>query len=115
MHVRHVSTRPGATFFLPGTKGAEIHESMKPREGETVIVKHDPNAFRETKLMEHLRERDIGRLVVMGMMTHMCVDSSTRAAADAGFACTTRVRRAICRSAARRFQRRACTTRSLLR
>lgn len=88
MHVRHVSTRPRATFFLPGTKGTEIHESMKPREGETVIVKHDPNAFRETKLMEHLRERDIGRLVVMGMMTHMCVDSSTRAAADAGFACT---------------------------
>ncbi len=26
VHVRHVSNRPGATFFLPGTKGAEIHE-----------------------------------------------------------------------------------------
>lgn len=87
VHVRHVSTRPGATFFLPDTQGAEIHESVKPREGETVIVKHYPNSFRETKLMEHLRERDIGLLVIMGMMTHMCIDTSTRAAADAGFDC----------------------------
>lgn len=88
VHVQHISTRPGATFFLPDTRGAEIHERVRPREGETVIVKHYPNAFRETRLMEHLRERGIGRLVVMGMMTHMCIDTSTRAAADAGFECT---------------------------
>lgn len=87
VHVQHISTRPGATFFLPDTRGSEIHERVRPREGETVIVKHYPNAFRETKLMEHLRERGIGRLVVMGMMTHMCIDTSTRAAADAGFEC----------------------------
>ncbi len=51
-------------------------------------VKHYPNAFRETGLLEHLRRKGIERLVVMGMMTHMCIDTTTRAAADLGFECT---------------------------
>jgi nicotinamidase-related amidase len=34
-----------------------------------------------------LRGRDIGRLVIVGMMTHMCIDTPTRAAADLGFEC----------------------------
>jgi nicotinamidase-related amidase len=88
VHVRHVSTRPGATFFLPGTRGAEIHAAVAPRDGEAVIVKHFPNAFRETALESLLRERGVARLAIAGMMTHMCVDTSTRAAADMGFACT---------------------------
>ncbi|HEY0879434.1 MAG TPA: cysteine hydrolase family protein [Zeimonas sp.] len=87
VHVQHVSTRPGATFFLPDTRGVEIHESVAPRAGETIVRKHFPNAFRETTLLEQLRGQDIGRLVIAGMMTHMCVDTSTRAAADLGFDC----------------------------
>src|SRR5215510_133910 len=55
VHVQHLSVRPGATFFLPGTKGAEIHESVRPVGSETLIQKNFPNAFRETKLLEHLR------------------------------------------------------------
>jgi nicotinamidase-related amidase len=88
VHIRHESTRPGATFFLPGTPGAQIHAAVAPRPGETVFVKHFPNALRETPLAAHLRDRGIAKLVIAGMMTQMCVDTSTRAAADAGFACT---------------------------
>lgn len=87
-HVRHLSARPGATFFLPGTPGAEIHESVRPRQGEPVTTKHYPNAFRETELLEALRKAGIDRLVIAGMMTHMCVDASCRAAFDLGFRCT---------------------------
>jgi nicotinamidase-related amidase len=87
-HVQHISKRPGATFFLPGTKGAEIHEAVKPAAGESVTVKHFPNSFRETGLQEALRAAGITKLVVAGMMTHMCVDTSVRAAADMGFACS---------------------------
>lgn len=86
-HVQHFSTRPGAGFFLPDTRGVEIHGSVSPRAGETIVRKHFPNAFRETTLLEHLRGRGIGRLVIAGMMTHMCVDTTTRAAADLGFDC----------------------------
>jgi nicotinamidase-related amidase len=51
------------------------------------IQKHYPNAFRETPLLEHLRKNSINRLAIVGMMTHMCVDTSVRAAADLGFEC----------------------------
>jgi nicotinamidase-related amidase len=87
VHIQHVSTRKGATFFLPGTKGMEIHESVAPRTDETVFQKHFPNSFRETPLLQHLREHRIDRLVIAGMMTQMCVDSTVRAAADLGFQC----------------------------
>jgi len=87
IHVQHVSLRPGSTFFLPGTDGAKIHERVAPIAGETVIEKHFPNAFRETPLLEHLRKHGIDKLAIAGMMTHMCIDTTTRAAADLGFEC----------------------------
>ena len=86
-HIRHVSTRPGATFFLPDTEGVKIHESVAPLASETVITKHFPNSFRETRLLETLRAAKIERLAIAGMMTHMCIDATTRSAADLGFEC----------------------------
>lgn len=54
IHIQHVSIRPTATFFLPNTQGVEIHESVKPRGGEKIIVKHNPNSFRDTDLLHFL-------------------------------------------------------------
>jgi nicotinamidase-related amidase len=97
VHIQHISTRPGATFFLPDTEGAKIHQTILPLSGETVILKHFPNSFRETGLLEHLQGLNVENLVICGMMTHMCVDATTRAAADFGYpvrlaaqACATR-------------------------
>jgi nicotinamidase-related amidase len=87
-HVRHLSVRPGSTFFLPGTPGVEIHAAVKPGEGETVVEKNFPNAFRGTALQNYLDKHKIKNLVVSGMMTHMCVDASVRAAADLGYKVT---------------------------
>jgi nicotinamidase-related amidase len=87
IHIQHLSTRPGATFFLPHTRGVEIHSSVAPSRDEIVIQKNFPNSFRGTPLLEYLRERHITQLVIGGMMTHMCIDSTTRAAADLGFEC----------------------------
>ena len=88
LHVRHLSVRPGSTFFLPGTKGAQIHPAVTPRPGETVIEKNFPNSFRNTQLKETLEKQGIQNLVVAGMMTHMCVDASVRHAADLGYKIT---------------------------
>jgi nicotinamidase-related amidase len=85
IHIQHVANREGATFFLPGTKGAEIHETLRLQQNEKVIVKHYPNSFRETGLQDHLNGLAIKDLVVCGMMTHMCVDATVRAAKDFGF------------------------------
>ena len=87
-HVQHIAKRPGATFFLPGTAGAEIHAAVQPSAGEVVVTKHFPNSFRETTLLDALRSVDASTLVVAGMMTHMCVDTTVRAAADLGFRCS---------------------------
>ncbi|MFW5488466.1 MAG: cysteine hydrolase family protein [Desulfovibrio sp.] len=87
VHVRHESLQEGATFFIPGTSGAEIHECAAPQEGETVLVKHRPNSFLGTGLDDVLRARGVKRLVICGMMTNMCVDAGVRAAADLGYEC----------------------------
>jgi nicotinamidase-related amidase len=86
-HIQHIARRPGATFFLPGTTGANIHATVEPSPGEAVITKHFPSSFRETSLLEKLRAARASRLVLAGMMTHMCVDTTVRAAADLGFEC----------------------------
>lgn len=87
-HIQHLSTRADATFFLPNTYGAEIHELLTPTEYEQVVVKHFPNSFRDTNLLQLLQTEQITDLVICGMMTQMCIDATTRAAKDLGFNCT---------------------------
>jgi nicotinamidase-related amidase len=87
IHIQHLSLRPGSTFFLPGTPGAEIHACVAPQADEPVIEKHYPNSFRETTLMATLKEKGVDELVIAGMMTHMCVDATVRAAFDFGLRC----------------------------
>ncbi|MBN1186279.1 MAG: cysteine hydrolase [Bacteroidales bacterium] len=85
IHIQHIATIPTATFFLPNTKGAEIHDNVKPIGQEKIIVKHYPNSFRETELLDYLKGENISDLVICGMMTHMCIDATARAAKDYGF------------------------------
>lgn len=89
IHIQHISVRPGSTFFIPNTKGVEIHENVLPAANEVVFQKNYPNSFRETPLLDHLQSLQIKRLVVCGMMTHMCIDATVRAAFDLGFVCMT--------------------------
>ncbi len=88
VHIRHLSTRPGSTFFIPGTPGAEIHANVAPVTGEKVIEKNFPNSFRDTSLLDYLHSESVNDLVVCGMMTHMCVEATVRAAKDFGVSCT---------------------------
>ncbi len=97
VHIQHVSLSPDATFFISGDRGTDINDITAHYEGEPLVQKHYPNAFRETNLLELLREWEIERVIITGMMTHMCVDATARAAADLGFkvmvaedACATR-------------------------
>ena len=87
-HIQHISAQPGATFFLPGTAGVEIHHSVTPLPDEPVVSKHYPNSFRETNLLEIIRQSGVDSILFCGMMTSMCVDATVRAAFDLGFSCT---------------------------
>jgi len=97
VHIQHVSLKPDAAFFISGDRGTDIHDSVAHFEGEPLVQKHYPNSFRETNLLELLKGWGIERVIITGMMSHMCVDATARAAADFGFhvivaedACATR-------------------------
>ena len=83
--VQHIAESPTATFFRPDTEGVKLHESIALESGDIHVVKHYPNSFRETTLLETLREHNITDLTIIGMMTHMCIDTTVRAASDLGF------------------------------
>ena len=82
IHVQHINVREGAAFFRPDTEGVKIHERLAPRAGEHLVVKNFPNSFFKTSLDDIIRDRHISELVICGMMTHMCVDTTVRAAKD---------------------------------
>lgn len=87
VHIQHLSTRPGATFFVPDSVGVDIHACVAPLTSETVIRKNFPNSFRNTGLLEHLKSLGCDQLLIGGMMSNMCIDATVRAAADQGFRC----------------------------
>lgn len=87
IHIQHVSTRPDAVHFLPCTKGIEFHSDVQPAKGEIIVKKHYPNSFKDTNLLNQLTKLKINQLVIAGMMTHLCVDATVRAAYDLGFSC----------------------------
>ncbi|GAA5030737.1 cysteine hydrolase family protein [Microbacterium fluvii] len=88
VHVQHVWDAPDAPFMRPGTAGVEIHPLVAPRGDEPVITKDDPNAFVSTGLDAQLEQFDADALVVCGMMSSMCVDSTVRSAVEHGYTVT---------------------------
>ena len=83
LHVRHAGDPRDP--LEKGTPGFEIHPKVAPKPNEPVITKTRCSAFFDTPLQEELKRRGIDRLVVAGMQTEYCVDTSCRAAADLGY------------------------------
>jgi len=76
VHVRHQSKN-----------GFEIHPNVAPLANEKVITKTEVNSFNKTDLLDYLKDNNIGRLVIIGMQTQMCLEGAVRAAHDFGFEC----------------------------
>lgn len=85
IHVRHENPSPEAPFFVSGSQGAETHSLVAPAENEAVVVKHKANSFKDTELKQVLDQHGIDSLIIVGAMSHMCIDAATRAAADFGY------------------------------
>lgn len=86
-HIRHESA-DDAPIFAKGSTGAETQPDVVPQGNEPVIVKKHINAFRETDLKQQLEAADVQEIVVIGAMSHMCIDAVVRAAADMGYQVT---------------------------
>ena len=86
VHVRHLGT-VGGLFDPQGSRG-EFIPGLEPREGETIIEKRMPNAFKNTALHETLQGLGHLDLIVCGFMSHSSVSTTVRRAKDYGYRCT---------------------------
>ena len=68
-----------------GTQGYEIHPSIKPVKGDVVVQKQTPDAFHGTNLRHELDIREIKKLVITGLQTEYCVDTTCRRAYSLGY------------------------------
>ena len=84
---RHDSREAGSPLKLSLPTGAQ-KEGFEPAPGEIVVEKDVNSAFlsidREAPMLGMLRERGVGRLVVAGFFTNMCVETSVRMAGNLG-------------------------------
>ena len=80
--VLHTDPDPGFETTSPFFK---LMDFLKPRPDEPVILKNTRNAFTSTNLQAMLREKGVERLVVTGISTEQCCETTTRVAADLGF------------------------------
>lgn len=83
IHVQHIADA-GSPIFEPSSNGIEFQDTVKPQD-ESVIIKNHINAFLNTNLKEILDSNQVTELVVIGAMSHMCVDAAVRAASDFGY------------------------------
>lgn len=84
VHIHHRSVRPHSPLY-PGKPGVEVKPEVAPIEGEPVFTKTVNSAFIGTPLEGWLRDRGIERVVIAGLTTNHCVDTSTRMAGNLGF------------------------------
>jgi nicotinamidase-related amidase len=85
IYIQHIAKQAQASFFEEGTEGAELHAGLQINENPIIIEKHYPNSFFQTSLKQVLDQLKVDQLVISGMMTHMCVDATSRAAAELGY------------------------------
>ncbi|QRG70223.1 cysteine hydrolase family protein [Brevibacillus choshinensis] len=74
--------------FAIGTPTWQIHPAFSPAEEETVIQKFACDSFLDTPLREVLESKEINHLVICGLQTEYCIDTTSRRAISFGYGVT---------------------------
>ena len=78
----------GVNFtFYRGSEAHKIHPHLQPIEGELVVNKNSTSPFTSTGINYFLRNMDISGLIITGVATNVCVETTARVASDMGFEC----------------------------
>lgn len=71
--------------FEPGINSWEIVDKLKPQESEIIINKKYNSAFKKTTLESELIKKGINKLIIVGMQTEYCIDTTIRVAFEKGY------------------------------
>lgn len=69
----------------PLSHGWDIHNSIYPEQGEKIIRKTHNSAFKNTELEEYLARKNIETLILVGMQTEYCIDTTCRVTFEKGY------------------------------
>ncbi|HEY8194103.1 MAG TPA: cysteine hydrolase family protein [Hyphomicrobium sp.] len=86
IHIQH-DAGVGSPYDVNDRIGA-IADIVKPRDGEPVVVKNYPSSFEKTNLDDLLKSYGVEDVALVGFMTHVCVNSTARAAFNHGYRAT---------------------------
>ncbi|MHC0036241.1 cysteine hydrolase family protein [Pseudoneobacillus sp. C159] len=87
IHIQHVHTSPSKeqSLFHISRETHRFKEMIEPLNGEPILRKNVNSSFIGTDLEERLRENGIDSVVVVGLTTNHCVETTTRMAGNLGF------------------------------
>jgi nicotinamidase-related amidase len=69
----------------PGERPLRLVDGLEPAAGEPTLTKTSRNAFTTTNLQQILTEQGIRELVICGIQTEQCCETTARVGADLGF------------------------------
>jgi len=79
-------TEPGTGgVFDPASGHVRLMAGLEPLDGEPVLRKTAHNAFTTTNLQQHLTQHGIREVVICGIRTEQCCETTTRVASDLGY------------------------------
>ena len=86
-HLRIGDAGPMGRILIAGEPGAEIVPELAPQPGEIILNKYGKGAFCRTEFEAMLIDRGVQQLILAGVTTEVCVQTTMREANDRGFDC----------------------------
>ena len=74
-----------AADLVPGEPEWQLAEPIAPRDGDVLLAKRNADSFIGTDLDRRLRDLDVNHVIVTGLATEFCIDSTCRAALSRGY------------------------------